>query len=795
MNEDFMFDADACYRLAERKAGSYLAALSERIREQSHLAALTEDLRQWQRRHVRGGAWLSFLSRGKKPAADGADDRSYISWLNRTGKIDQYLDRSISYIYLRDLGKRLDAPDTEDRIRRVAADVKRRLLRTVEAGQGERSEFFGIVELYRWAQKEGVEAAVIWAIDKLKKVEANIPEGMNAEHAQRKLIKITIGVVLHAIEEMGADRLPAERSRMIDEAIRLGYSYGLTYPFIDDLLDSKALTPQEKSDYARIIREALRTGTVPEWSGEAGTNSAAMRFISAELREAFEYIKRSQRPERRRGFFEQTYIFFHAQESDRAKDLAHAGYTNEELYVPIIVKSAYSRLVARSVVNAPQDAGFEERTFYYGLYNQLADDFADLFEDLKDGAVTPFTYYWTYRDRRPDLLNPFELYWTVILHLIHHVFRSDAKTREVILSRAINGLKRYRARVGEPSYRRVIDTFAFGGAAFGRLLHRFVRKADDVDFLDKLLRDQWIANLVRERKVKEHFFETIRTAREQVNSTLQIVKPDGAPPMKGTLIDAANYSLAGDGKRLRPVLTLVMGVQEYGLQAASIEPLLRSLEYMHTASLVFDDLPSQDNASIRRGRSTLHRIHDSATAELTGLYLIQKAIQEQASLRQFDANAVLELIRYSARAAEDLCMGQAMDLRAKGQALTLEQLDTICYYKTGVAFEAALVMPAILAKAGERSVAALKTFAYHAGIAFQIRDDLLDAGGDAQALGKPVGQDVGNNASTFVTVLGREGAEKEMWRHYCDAMDALKELPHRTAFLRHLLDYMIHRDR
>ncbi|HZG77882.1 MAG TPA: polyprenyl synthetase family protein [Paenibacillus sp.] len=794
MNEDFMFDADACYQTAERKAERYFAALCEQVAGRTSLAALTEDLRLWQRQHLRGGGWLSFFSRVKKPM-NAADDRSYISWLDRTGKLDRYLDRSISYMYMRDLGQTLDSPDTQDNIRRVAAGVKQRLLRSAEAGRGERPAFFGVVELYRWAQKEGVETAVIWAIDKLKKVEANMPEGMNAEHAQRKLIKIAIGVVLHAIEGMGADRPPAERARSIDEAIRLGYSYGLTYPFIDDLLDSKALTPQEKADYARLIRDALRTGAVPEWGGEAGTDSAAFRFIFSELRDAFEYVRRTQRPERRRRFFEQTYVFFHAQESDRAKDLAYAAYTNEELYLPIIVKSAYSRLVARSVVNAPEDPDFEERTFYYGLYNQLADDFADLFEDLKDGAVTPFTYYWTYRDRRPDLLNPFELYWTVIHHLIHRVYRADAKTREVILSRAVNGLRRYRARIGDDKYRSVIDTFGFGDPAFGRLVQRFVRSADDIDFLDKLLRDQWIANLVHERKAKAHFFETIRTAREQVNSTLQIVKPDGAPPMKETLIDAANYSLAGDGKRLRPVLTLVTGVHEYGLQAAALEPLLRSLEYMHTASLVFDDLPSQDNASIRRGRSTLHRLHDSATAELTGLYLIQKAIQEQTSLRQFDADVVLDLIRYSARAAEDLCMGQAMDLRAKGQALTLEQLDTICFYKTGIAFEAALVMPAILAKASERSVAALKAFAYHAGIAFQIRDDLLDAGGDAQALGKPVGQDAGNNASTFVTVLGREGAEKEMWRHYCDAVDALKELPHRTAFLRHLLDYMIHRDR
>lgn len=179
--------------------------------------------------------------------------------------------------------------------------------------------------------------------------------------------------------------------------------------------------------------------------------------------------------------------------------------------------------------------------------------------------------------------------------------------------------------------------------------------------------------------------------------------------MKETLIDAANYSLQGDGKRLRPILTWVMGVREYGLHESSIVPLLRSLEYMHTASLIFDDLPTQDNASTRRGRSTLHHVHNSATAELTGLFLIQKAIGEQSSLDRFNAATVLRLIQYSAEKAEDMCMGQAMDLNSKGKALTLEQLNMICFYKTGIAFEAALVMPAILAQVKEPEMAALKS--------------------------------------------------------------------------------------
>jgi len=386
------------------------------------------------------------------------------------------------------------------------------------------------------------------------------------------------------------------------------------------------------------------------------------------------------------------------------------------------------------------------------------------------------------------------LYWSVISHLIHHVHHSDPKTREVILDRAINGLKRCKVRVGTEKYNEIMDIFASGHPEFNRLVQQMVHKADNVDFFDKLLRDQMVTTLKNDRQEKDDFHQAIETIRHQINDILSITKPNDISPMQEPLIDAANYSLEGDGKRIRPILTWMMGVNEYGLEASAIVPLLRSLEYMHTASLIFDDLPSQDNASMRRGRPTLHQVHNVATAELTGLFLILRAINEQSSLGQFNAKAVLDLIHYSAQKTEEMCMGQAMDLQSKGKALTLEQLNMICFYKTGIAFEASLVMPAILAEANESEIAALKKFAYHAGIAFQIKDDLLDLEGDLFLLGKPTGQDAENNTSTFVSILGQDNAKKEMWEHYCLAMEALKEMPRDIAFLKHLLNYFVSRD-
>ena len=479
---------------------------------------------------------------------------------------------------------------------------------------------------------------------------------------------------------------------------------------------------------------------------------------------------------------------------DRAKDLSYPNYTNEDLYIPIILKSSSSRLIARSVTRAPQNGSFDNRTFYYGIYNQLADDFTDMFDDMKENAVTPYTYYMKYHKQRPDLINPFELYWTVISNLIHNVYHSDLKTCELILDRASNGLKRFRDRHGTQKYNKVMSLLATSDPKFNNIIQKMVQKADDVDFFDKLLRD-WVLTVLKNENAEKVVFEnTMKTVSKEINGILTISKTRNDPLLNQTVVDAANYSLRSGGKRVRPLITWVMGVNGYGLDPKAILPLLRSLEYVHTASLIFDDLPSQDNADTRRGRLTLHTVYNCAVAELAGLFLTQKAVEEQASLDQFDPKTVLSLIRYAAAVTANMCKGQAMDLDSRGKQLTREQLNTMSFHKTGLAFEASFVMPAILAEVKEPEIIALKKLAFHAGIAFQIKDDLLDNEGHPAFLGKLIGKDAGNNSSTFVTILGAEGARKEMWDHHCQAMETLADVPSNTVFLRQLLNYIVNRD-
>ncbi|MHB8127187.1 MAG: polyprenyl synthetase family protein [Desulfitobacteriaceae bacterium] len=779
--------------MAEQKAADYFKSLYQQVVHKAYVPILIKDIQSWKHNHIHHHSLLSCCF-GRKKKPDPLDYNHYIQWLDYTGKLDNYLNRSISYIFMRDLGKALDSPVTQARVRRVVDSLKDHLTRSVTSDKADKTEKISMVWLYRKAQEDGIESTMLWLMDKLKTMSGQLPKEINIEHAQRKMIKIIAGVLMHEMEEMDDKTSPEVRSRKMDEAIRLGYSYGLTYPFIDDLLDSKVLSPKEKNRYSNLIRTTLITGYVPELGEWAGKNSDLVRYVHSELRDSFEYIKAHQRPETLKLFFEQAYVFFNSQEVDRVKDLSNPNYTNEDLYIAIILKSSSSRLIARSVISAPEDTGFDNRTFFYGIYNQLADDFADMFDDMKEGAVTPYTYYMEYHDQRPDLINPFELYWTVISNLIHNVYHSDTKTCEVILDRAINGLKRFKGRMGTEKYNEVMVLFASVNSKFNDIVQKMVRKADDVDFFDKLLRDQMITILKNEKAEQEAFVNTIKTVGKQISGILNIPKTANDPLLNQTIIDAANYSLEAGGKQVRPLMAWAMGVIGYGLDPKAMVPLLRSLEYMHTASLIYDDLPSQDNADTRRGHPTLHLRYNVAIAELTGLFLTHKAVEELTSLDQFDPKTVLNLIRYVAHSTQEMCKGQAMDLDSKGKQLTLEQLNTMCFYKTGIAFEASLVMPAMLAQEKEPQMEALKKFARHVGLAFQIKDDLLDAEGDPALLGKLTGKDAENNNSTFAIILGPEGARKEMWDHYCQAMEELANIPLDTAFLKQLLNYIVNRD-
>lgn len=786
MTEVKLINVENSFKKAEEKAKRYLKTLLKHIEKQEYIKGLTKDFEAWKPFHVRPKIFQALWSKN----IPANNYRTYIQRLEKEGKLHDYLERSISYIFLRDLGKTLYSPDMEKRIQEVTEKLKKQLLGSSEIGSIVTS--FSKDAIYEKGKQEGIELTVIWLFEKLKQVAKHLPKEIDAIHAQRKLLKVIAGVILHVNEQMVAGVSKEERAKNFDVAIRLGYSYGITYPFIDDLLDSQFLNKEEKMKYSKLIRSALLTQKVPEMGSWSEEKQSFMTFIYEELKEAFEYIKIHQLQNNENNFFEQAFIFFQAQEVDRNKDLSNSHYSNEELFVPVILKSASSRLIARSIINE-LNKDFGEHIFFHGIYNQLADDLADLFIDLENGSVTPYTYYWKYHEKRSDLINPFDLYWAVIHYLIHNVYQSDEKTREVILNRAINGLKRLQGKLGKEQYKNVMKVFMKNQPSYYAFIESLMKKAQNVDFFDKLVRDEMIAHLKREHEGKERFYNKMKVVQQRMNEWLPIEKKN-EERLDDRIIEAANYSLESGGKRLRPALSYLLGETVYGLHERDLIPLCKSLEYMHTASLIFDDLPSQDNARFRRGKPTIHVIYNTAVAELTALFLNQKAYEEQ-TLLPYDSDVVLQLIRYSAKTTADMCLGQSMDLASKGKRLSLEELNKMSQFKTAIGFEASIVMPAILAKVSEEEIETLKKFAYHAGIAFQIKDDLLDVEGDSQLLGKKTMIDAANNSTTFVSILGVEGAKKEMWEHYCEAWKTIKQIPRDIQFLHYFLDYVVEREK
>src|SRR6476620_9402799 len=164
MNKELIINADVCYRMAEQKAAEYFQSLSVECKKKSFVPTLTKDIQSWKQNHIH--SVFSFFSRGKRKP-DTKEYQKYIQWLDYTGKLEPYLDRCISYLFMRDLGKNLNSPDTQKRVHHVVENLKNQLTHSSKTDREDQMEMFGLSRLYRKAQEEGIESTFIWLIEKL----------------------------------------------------------------------------------------------------------------------------------------------------------------------------------------------------------------------------------------------------------------------------------------------------------------------------------------------------------------------------------------------------------------------------------------------------------------------------------------------------------------------------------------------------------------------------------------------------------------------------------------------------
>ncbi|MCC8960372.1 polyprenyl synthetase family protein [Bradyrhizobium sp. Pear77] len=232
------------------------------------------------------------------------------------------------------------------------------------------------------------------------------------------------------------------------------------------------------------------------------------------------------------------------------------------------------------------------------------------------------------------------------------------------------------------------------------------------------------------------------------------------------LIEAMRYSSLGGGKRLRPFLA-VESAAVFGIPRESALLVGAALECIHCYSLIHDDLPAMDNSDLRRGRPTLHKAYDDATAILAGDALLTIAfdIITRDAIHK-DAQVRLLLTRALARASGvgGMAGGQILDLAGEGRFGDREPVDVarVQQMKTGALLRFGCIAGAILGQSSQKEYQALDDYGKALGEAFQIADDLLDVEGDAAALGKPAGADAVLGKTTFVTQLGIDGAKQRV---------------------------------
>ncbi len=268
------------------------------------------------------------------------------------------------------------------------------------------------------------------------------------------------------------------------------------------------------------------------------------------------------------------------------------------------------------------------------------------------------------------------------------------------------------------------------------------------------------------------------------------------------VMEAVNYSVTAGGKRLRPVI-MKESFLLFGGSGEVIEPFMAALEMIHNYSLVHDDLPAMDNDEYRRGRETTWKVYGDGMAVLAGDGLLNLAY-ETAGL-SFDMAKDTEDIKRAARALKILGRkagiygmigGQTADLEAESdREISGERLLFIHENKTAALIQAALMIGAVLAGAGEKEIAAMESAASNIGIAFQIQDDILDVTSTEEVLGKPVGSDERNHKLTYVSLYGLEKAKKEVKRMSETALTILSSFENRNEFLEELVKMLITREK
>jgi len=649
----------------------------------------------------------------------------------------------------------------------------------------ERRPNVGIAELvgeYIPSLKDQPE--LLWLEEQLTRLHRILPEHVIQNGGLGKAARTIAGVLVIGLYDTIHESAAVQKEHLT-HILPAAYAYGAMYPIIDDTLqDSTYISTDDKDRYHATILKGIQTG------GAIDPDALPDHPLAEELERLYNLLLTTFSFNEHRHLYyagESMYLAQHRDSQLTPEVVSLHGL--QSMYPDIFIKAAMTRVVANSVGRRKLSDEYFKKAVAVNFINQFRDDLQDYREDVRANRLTPFTYNRTPRDTAP--LSDLFVYSA---YIGEQVFGNEPLAGDILVNFSAHRLAVHFLKDSEHAkqllqddgltteMRHFIQQAVGLSPRVGKALKR-----PDLQFQDT------VAAISKDRAQTEVDPRTFISDRiDYINTVIR------SGIGKSSLLDeVATYALDAGGKRVRPALTLMLA-ESMHVSYETIEPLLKTVELFHTASLVFDDLPAQDNAELRRGMPTTHMKFGEDRAQLAGIALLSSGFGALAELQKtYPEEKVSEILGYfgSVLGPQRLCLGQDIDLRMArdNRTYSIEEIVDMYNLKTSTLIEASLVPVMMLEGRPVEEIERMKEYSYHAGIVFQLKDDILDVTKSSNSLGKDADHD--GDKVNVARVGGIGKAQRLMNEHLEAALGCCSGLPFDTTLLEETVRYFANRKR
>jgi geranylgeranyl pyrophosphate synthase len=611
--------------------------------------------------------------------------------------------------------------------------------------------------------------------ERLQRLYRILPEAVIKNGAMGKVARTMLGISVIAAFDLHGESKETQ-SAHISHALIGALVLGAGYAIIDDTIHDVSapfISPKDMDSMHRHILEKLQDGQPID------RNILPDHPITDELQTLYTLFTRQYPIQQYPQLYQAAYALYVAQHDDSKLTHSQPDLSVERIYPDVLIKASMTRIMANLIGKRSIAEDFYTRAIHLLSIEQLRDDAVDFLDDLEQGRVTPFTI-----EPKEGQTNPlydifaYDAYMTASLFpdtqdtlaYSQAIFFSQYLSRKPHIAQALikrfgrqtpNYLQRFILQASEASNRVVEQSTPTDHAVRERANHRFTNRDPNI--------------------VDPRTFIFDKQIDAQIISFLQTIQD------KNIFTNVRDYIVESGGKRMRPALTLMLA-ESLHIDQSKIIPLLCASELFHCASLLLDDLPWHDDSSTRRGKPTAHLVYEPATVELASIHTILEGLNMLQNIHsEYKPEQTVKLTQYVLSMIQRACVGQYMDLQKNGKDKDVETILRMYELKTSVPIETSLVSLMILEQRPEEEIQAVKKYAYHAGLVFQLQDDLLDILGKPEILGKDINQDT--EKPTIPHLIGVEQTQQLIDHHLQEALSACDLLPFNTELLKNTVKY------